>query len=641
MSEDKNKDGKKGSLLGLLVKILIFLGVFVAISLTVLASLGGSNEVLKETVEDLIGNALKGSAQIETLHAVHFYPNMSMDVENVTVYKTSKHEEVKAELKRGQIAFGFWDIALSNRQIKTLNIEEFKAPKGAVIEQSLYIEQLSIIDEGDKAYLKGSGEISGTPFSGRVEMKISGDDDNKTYTFQDSKVFKAALGNLNAAGRIENYGHTSIHLQDLKLTAKDATVEGDLKIFQSGTKKIGINGRLNFGAGSTLNPDLEIYLNEDPVRITGSVTSPQLQVKDIAALDHFSIIIGEITSALDKKKSDPPGYNFSGVNVDGHLNIEELKEKDVVLLSLKAPVALSNGHLKVGPIDHSYNDMDIEGDVSFDTAPTPAELDVDLTVTGWDYKALQQAYYDRVDIDGQAELKLDLKSQGNNEQELKQAMTGEVVLIAGEGQFPAGMINFWGGGLLNALLPELDPSSKTSLNCAVVDFKLNNGVATSQNLFLDTKKVTVAGEGTYNWPNDSLELTLTPKPKSLAIGDISSSVNINGSLFSPDISVSKFGLLKKLGGIVFGMTNPAVLALTLTDFGLNESHPCYDFLNRAEEEQAGSKDEIEQNPQEQEMDNGDNVDNVDSADPSEEEADGIPIQDGTSGNTLGGDNEAL
>ena len=139
---------------------------------------------------------------------------------------------------------------------------------------------------------------------------------------------------------------------------------------------------------------------------------------------------------------------------------------------------------------------------------------------------------------------------------------------------------------MNSMLPDLDKSSKSHLNCGIADFTIENGTAKTNALFIDTERVTLSGEGTYSIPKDYLDLQFKPKPKSIAIIDVATPVNVKGAMNSPEISASVFGLGKKLGGLALGLINPAFLAYSLTDLGLNDNHPCAEFLEDAKDEKA-------------------------------------------------------
>lgn len=581
---------KKGSWLGFFIKLLAFLGVFLVVILLVLASLGGDSDVLKETAEDFIGNKLNGSAKIEKLHAITFFPYLSADIENVTVYETPSHERQKASVDRLQIAFEFWDIAFSTGKVRTLNVENFRSKAGALTKQPLAIEQIAIIDEGKEAYLKGAGKISGVPFDFKADAVIHGSGKSRKYSFSDIKPFEASFGNISFSGKIENHAGASVHFQDLKIAAQEPLLESDLRIFWSGTQDIGLKGDIKIGK-TIIQPDLKMSLPEDGADISGEILVSEFHLNDVDKINRLIKVNDLIFKVLGKdKKKKPEGFDLGKTGLDLTIDFKDIKQNDVSVLAFKTPLTIKNGKLELGPFDNKYKGSVITGELVFDTVKKPAILNVNVRINDWDYKTLQQAFLKMEAIKGSGDLVLDIESKGNNTTELKENVNGGFSLITAQAELPTRMLNIWGGGLINAMLPELDKQANTHINCFIADFGVENGVAKSNALFLDAKRVLVQGEGEYDVVKDELDIELKPKTKSISLGDISSEVSISGSISSPDISPSALGLLKKIGGLTLGLVNPAFLAYSLTDLGLGNNHPCREFIGEGESKKQVKQD---------------------------------------------------
>lgn len=125
----------------------------------------------------------------------------------------------------------------------------------------------------------------------------------------------------------------------------------------------------------------------------------------------------------------------------------------------------------------------------------------------------------------------------------------------------------------------------TTLNCMIADFKITDAIAKPDPLFLDTKRVTVIGEGEINFLENKIDLKLEPKAKNPAFLDVATAVNVKGEIFNPKIGADTFSLFEKLGGLALGIVNPAFLAFTMTDLGITEDHPCHKFIGAPKEEE--------------------------------------------------------
>lgn len=175
---------------------------------------------------------------------------------------------------------------------------------------------------------------------------------------------------------------------------------------------------------------------------------------------------------------------------------------------------------------------------------------------------------------GLASLIIDAEGAGGSINTLKKTSSGEIEFRANDGSFDARLINLWGGGLLNHMIPSFDEDRNTKLNCARLDVSLADGVAEIDLLLLDTGRVTVYGKGGYDISQNELALLLQPKNKGLAIGNIASAIEIKGPIQSPTVQPNTLSLIKKLGTVTLGTFNPAFYLFSIADLGLNADDPC-------------------------------------------------------------------
>ncbi|MEM7650934.1 MAG: hypothetical protein AAF204_02485, partial [Pseudomonadota bacterium] len=161
---------------------------------------------------------------------------------------------------------------------------------------------------------------------------------------------------------------------------------------------------------------------------------------------------------------------------------------------------------------------------------------------------------------------------------LEMVVAGKAGFVGGRAKMRSGLLNIWGGGLLKAIMPKFKESDDLNVNCIVVNMDVEQLKARSDAVFLDANSVTLHGEGTYDFKNDQLEMVLEPKTKNIAIGDISSAVNVSGPISNLKTSPNVFDLGKKVGGLLLGAVNPAFYAVTLADLNLSDKHPCKQFV---------------------------------------------------------------
>lgn len=215
----------------------------------------------------------------------------------------------------------------------------------------------------------------------------------------------------------------------------------------------------------------------------------------------------------------------------------------------------------------------VSGAITVDeTDPSQRVLNAALQIKDLNYGAAQDQ------IDGRGDLDIKLSATAPEDESFEPYLKGHVRFIGGQGVMTTGAFNFWGGGLINALVPDFGQSDSLKLNCAVMDMEVAQGVAEVKALFIDTQRLQIAGKGTYDIPAQKIDMTLKPEAKDVEIGTISSAVSITGDITKPSIKPDLVDFGAKIGTLLLGAANPALLAVMFTDFGLSENHPCSDYV---------------------------------------------------------------
>ena len=93
----------------------------------------------------------------------------------------------------------------------------------------------------------------------------------------------------------------------------------------------------------------------------------------------------------------------------------------------------------------------------------------------------------------------------------------------------------------------------TRINCAVARFDIKNGIAESQSLHWNTPTMNIAGKGTIDLKQETLDLIMVPDKKKLVGGLTATPIKLTGPFKDPKIEV-----LGK-GGVLGGLSGAALL----------------------------------------------------------------------------------
>ncbi|MCB9988382.1 MAG: AsmA family protein [Rhodospirillales bacterium] len=569
-------------------RIVLTVAFLFGLSLWVLSVIGSDNPALKEGLEKYLTGATGMEARIGKLNYMGFFPDLELDVEDVDFLNKEKGT---AEIKIDSLLFSmrFWDMFVSRQRYETIEIKGARLAPGIMTAKGITLDFMGLRMQGEGDNARPVFDFNGR--YGNDEQKINGrfnvEKQGVFYVLPETgSAFDLALGDLDIKGHLSGQDGLKISIDQLSGagTGENPPLTGDVTLRQfAGTTSA--EGQLQYAA-SKLAYDLDF----DDDETSGTVTADPLALEDISPL----IALYE-QIAVFLPGSDASGLSFAENNIDMDIAIKNLTGNGQTLGNIDIPLAVKKNKMTAGPLKGKLSGGHPAGRITLTGSSgeeTPAKLDIDVEMPEWAYGDVLAAYKGVSDVTGNADIHARLQASGYSSEELIGALAGEIVMIAGEGEMKSRALNIWGRGLVNSILPDLDPEAETQLNCVIADFKVENGVAEASPFFMDTGRLTLMGTGTVNLTDQTIDMKLKPKPKQAALLDIAQPVRISGPLTEPDIAPDTLALGLKLGELFLGTINPAFLAYTLTDLGLTDKHPCRPFLEG--DEAASDTDQADQ-----------------------------------------------
>ena len=565
-----------------LFKWLFFISAFFLVAFTVLANAGGDGDFYKQTIENYFRDTTGYHASVGQLNGVTLFPSVSFDFQDLELRQAPEDDTPVASIASVSFRMGFWDVALSTAKIKALDVRDVVALPGVFLRESVLLKKLAIEDNNlnpdhPEAVLVAEGDIGGAPLSFHTDLDVFGSRRKRKYRFGAARDFELSLGTLRAKGLLDRGVFDNIELS----LAEQPVLAGKFVLERQNAGSLRFYGDLVVSEHETpLQPDILIERRAQGWVLSGDVQSAALHVEDFISSSRLQTFFGTLSDIFGKPKRE--GFSLPLGGLDLNVSADSVMLGKANLGALNLPVIIKDDVLSIVLNDH-FSLSEVTSDITLKAVDGQAQLAVDIALKNFDYGALQEKLSESAELTGKADVMIKLTAEASSLSALPGAMNGKISFIGGQGKLGSNIVNLWGGGLVNALLPDLNPEEKLYVNCTIMDFSIEKGLASSNAFFLDGTHVTVAGEGTYNLVEDALDITLTPKPKDIAIGDIAAGVKISGSLSAPSIGPDLRGIGRKIGGLLLGVVNPAFLAYSLTDLGLNEDHPCAAYLSDVEE----------------------------------------------------------
>lgn len=156
-------------------------------------------------------------------------------------------------------------------------------------------------------------------------------------------------------------------------------------------------------------------------------------------------------------------------------------------------------------------------------------------------------------------------------------LSGHVTLIGGEGRIEGDSIGFWAGDLLVKVLT--GRKDETRLECAVASFDVQKGIARSRAIIIETQDVVVFGEGRINIAEGYVDMLFTPKPKNPSLVSLATPLRVRGPFGQVKTSPDPEATLKKFGGMLLGVINPAAALLPLMSSGAGNNR-CLQYIGK-------------------------------------------------------------
>lgn len=572
------------------IKLSLVVAVLLVMMMTVLSAIGGNSDVLREALQDFVSNTSGMPTQIETLNEMAFFPTIRIDIENVEMKPEGSGSDAAIVIGKAVLAMDFWDAIFKTGQLRALDIEKLSAVGGAILPKPLNLEKVTLQDNADnplKASLEATGLYGDDPLSLSIPMDVLGNRPVHRYEFPDRRVVTLSVGDVVLTADMQNWESGHLHVPEFTLSvAEKESLSGNVRLKRD-KNSIAVRGDLKIGVASIMQPDLTVSWAATPTAIAGELAFDPLDVRDAdlgAVLGPLVSRMSDLFAAQDMPKQSQPSFGLEKVAVNARINIKKIAMDDNIIGNLSSDLTIENGILTAPAVTGRIMEGYLSGSYSLDDTTTPPEHSLQALLKDLNLGVIQEWTMDEKQYDADATIDFSMKATGKTSETIKSSMSGEFSFLGGKGQFDTGLLNLWGGGLVNALVPGGEDAESAQLHCVIANAAIEKGVAEFQALFADTERVTIVGKGNYDITDDRLNIQLEPKPKQIALLDVASAVNITGSITNPSISPSVFSLGKKLGGLFLGTINPAFLAVQLTNLGLNEKHPCAEFLEQPDEQ---------------------------------------------------------
>ena len=270
---------------------------------------------------------------------------------------------------------------------------------------------------------------------------------------------------------------------------------------------------------------------------------------------------------------------LSAFDADVKYAVGVIKSKNVPVSNISLTLSLADRLLKLSPLDFTMSQGSLSSDIVIDARREPIHTSYDIRLASTPMGRLLAGFgVADSGTSGTIKGRIQLQGDGDTVHQSLSTAHGRIALIMPQG-------TFW---TRNVQLAELDVGTfaqkmfqhrlkePVKLNCGLIGFTVNNGIAAADPILIDTSKNVIVGRGGFSFKTEALDMAFRADGKKFSLFSGQSPVGLNGHFASPGIQVVSKQLLTRAGAAVgLGLVaTPLAAVLAFVDIGDAKGAAC-------------------------------------------------------------------
>ncbi len=231
-------------------------------------------------------------------------------------------------------------------------------------------------------------------------------------------------------------------------------------------------------------------------------------------------------------------------------------DPQTTLRELDLALTLENGRLEVSRLKARAFEGALDASLSLDAGQSPPPLATRLDLRGLALGRVLETYTGSAELQAPLDVALDLKGAGASPRAIAASLDGSSEIVAGEGVITNRILAILATGLDQILGPLFAGEDQTRLNCLVSRFRFEDGLAVSQAQLLDSSTFSLAGTGTVDLNDETLDLKFNTRTREAALVSLAVPFVVTGTLADPQPAPDALGTAMKAAEFVRGGSNP-------------------------------------------------------------------------------------
>lgn len=232
---------------------------------------------------------------------------------------------------------------------------------------------------------------------------------------------------------------------------------------------------------------------------------------------------------------DPiPFHWLKKADMDLTVDVDSFDQEGWDAQSARLVLALKSGHLTARPVTFTYAKGALDMALDVDTRDTPT-LALEAAARNVNpYQGQEKEPGFEKILKSNVNLDLSFKAAGTSAHELASSANGNIYITVEDGRLRRSLINLLFVDLVGWSLNIAKDAKYAPINCGIADFSIRKGVISTDAFFIDSKSITVAGEGTVDLGKEEIDYVFIPRKKSRLVLK-AEPVKVSGPLNDPSV----------------------------------------------------------------------------------------------------------
>ena len=252
------------------------------------------------------------------------------------------------------------------------------------------------------------------------------------------------------------------------------------------------------------------------------------------------------------------------MDADVRWKAQRINSPTLPLDDMDAHLFIDAGLLRLEPLNFGVAGGDIRSTIRMDARESPIRTQARAQIRNVELQKLIPESELMQEAVGRIGGDVALAGSGNSIARMLGTSDGTAVIGMGKGRVSNLLMEYAGLDVAEAVKFMVEGDRNIPVRCAFGDLVVKDGVAATRSMAFDTTDTLVIGEGNISLRDETLDLTLRPRPKDRSLFSFRSPLLVGGTFkdpsFRPDLK--RVGLRAALALTLGTITPPAALLAT-------------------------------------------------------------------------------